>query len=124
IENSPVDWIMEAIFALVAVVAWALPPAATLIPHPPTQLTLPVNIRLAAGLTPLVSYAVVPVPVLNSYFATRLASARLPPEATVPSFSFKPFERSSDGSIEVTGMAPANVLIAASIAAELPTQSP
>src|SRR3954466_15732743 len=91
-ENSPVEVIMAAIFTLEAVDAGALPPLLTLIPQPPTQLTSPVNNRSAAGLTPLVSYAVVPEPVLNSYFATRAASERFPPEATVPSFSFRAFE--------------------------------
>src|ERR1700742_1702384 len=122
-EYSPVEVIMEASLPLDAVEACALLPAARLIPQPPTQVTLPVNCKSASGLTPLVSYAVVPVPVLNSYFAIRLASERLPPEATVPSFSFKPLERSSAGSTAVTLMAPANVLIADNIAAELPAQS-
>src|SRR3569833_2470668 len=95
---------MEAIFALVAVVAFAMPPVLMLIPQPPTQLTSPVNMRSAEGLTPLVSNAVVPVMVLNSYLATRLASERLPPEATVPSCNFRPFENNSEASIGVTGM--------------------
>jgi hypothetical protein len=35
-------------------------------PQPPTQVTAPDIVRFAAGSTPEVSYATVPVPVLNS----------------------------------------------------------
>src|SRR5262249_35194909 len=82
-ENSPEAVIIEAIFALEAVEACALPPAPMLMPQPPAQVMPLESSRSAAGVTPLVSYAVVPEPVLNSYLATRLASERLPPEATV-----------------------------------------
>ncbi len=54
-EYSPDALIMSESFLLEAVDAWALPPAATLMPQPPTHVTPPVNVRSASGSTPLVS---------------------------------------------------------------------
>src|SRR5712675_8644 len=111
-----------------------------LTPQPPAQVTAPAvppKERLAAVPTPLVSNAVgslagiagavsvagtAGVP-LNSNFATRFASERLPPEATVPSFSLRALDNTSEVSTGATAMAPANLLTAASINAALPAQS-
>src|SRR2546430_12592351 len=57
------------------------------------------------------------------YLATRFASNRLPPEATVPCLSVSALEITRLGSIGVTGMPLAKAVIWASIAAELPGQS-
>src|SRR5262249_5653572 len=57
---SPEAWIMLANFALALVEACAAPPCPRLMPQPPTQVTLPESDRSASGLTPLVSYAMLP----------------------------------------------------------------
>src|SRR5260370_1256325 len=81
---SPVASIRSWIFRLEEVDAWALPPAPTVMPQPPAQVTLPDRVRSADGSTPLVSKAIKPVPVSNSYLAMTLASKRLAPLAIVP----------------------------------------
>ena len=54
-ENSPVAWIRLYSLALAEVVACSLPPAPTLTPQPPAQVTLPVMVMSADGSMPLVS---------------------------------------------------------------------
>ena len=73
IEYSPVAVISWWSLRLAVVEACALP-VRMLMPQPPTQVTSPESCRSAAGSTPLVSNAVVPWPVLNSYSAMRLFS--------------------------------------------------
>ena len=62
------------IFLLACVVAWALPPAPTLMPQPPARVTLPETVRSADGSMPLVSKVVLLTTDWNSYFAIVSAS--------------------------------------------------
>src|SRR3569833_3444396 len=96
-EYSPVPCASCAIFWLDEVEACALPPAAKVRPQPPAQATPLLRVRSAAGLTPLVSYAMLPVHVSNMYFATMFASYRKPPEAIVPCGRVRAFETAGGG---------------------------
>src|SRR5262245_43226588 len=86
IEYSPVALMRSESFLLAVVEPCALP-AVNATPQPPTQLYEPDSVKLAAGSTPLVSNAVLPLPVLNSYSAMTFASWRPPLDATIPSVS-------------------------------------
>ena len=109
--------------ALAVVDACALPPAPILMPQPPSHVTSPVKLRLIAGSMPLVSKATVPMPVLNSQSAIWLFSKRLPPAATVPSYSVKARDSTRFGSTWVTGMPLENAVTAASIVLAFEPQS-
>src|SRR5512137_3141213 len=65
IVYSPVALIRSCNLRLAVVDPCALP-LRTLRPQPPTHDTSPEMLRLSAGSTPLVSYAIEPRPVLNS----------------------------------------------------------
>src|SRR5262245_881144 len=65
IVYSPVLLMRSLSFLLAVVEPCALPPR-MLMPQPPTHDTSPEIVRLSAGSTPLVSYATLPLPVLNS----------------------------------------------------------
>ncbi len=71
IVYSPVALIRSWSFLLVVVEPCALP-LRTFMPQPPTQVTSPESVRSIAGSTPLVSYATVPEPVLNSHMPMTL----------------------------------------------------
>ena len=74
IENSPDSMRMSCSFRVATVEPCALPAPAAMslpivMPQPPYQVTSPDRFRSMAGSTPLVSKAVVPLPVLNSHSA-------------------------------------------------------
>src|SRR3569833_1993649 len=122
-EYSPVPCASCAIFRQDEVEACALPPAAKVRPQPPAQATPLLRVRSAAGLTPLESSAMLPVPVSNMYFATMFASYRAPPEASVPCGRVRAFETTRDGSMTCGWMLLDNAVNAANIVAALAGQS-
>src|SRR5580700_9595363 len=123
IQTSTLYWplVLSLLYSLVlvAVLACARPLVVKLMPQPPTQPASPESVRSMPGSTPLVSYATVPVPSLNSHFAMSCASYRFAPEATVPCSSESCSDTISVGSTGVTCTPLANAWIAASIVAAL-----